>query len=160
MHGIAANEGFFAVFADDERTIRTLIDQHEFIAVEFQSGVQPRDQIALDDEVVLLGSAHGDARTTVFYQNFLALIPQAQAQSFIRPLARSDGDGGYHAGYIVGLPQHLEKRHLAAAALEGCDVDLTHGSAPLARQPLYHRGRGNDLARLGLTGHAVRGVHG
>src|ERR1017187_9772072 len=61
LHRVTANERFFAVLPDDERAVRTLIDQHELIAIELHAGMQSRYQVTLDDQIILFGPAQGDA---------------------------------------------------------------------------------------------------
>ena len=83
LHRVAAHEGFLAVLADHERAVGALIDQHELVAVELDPRVQPGNQIALDDEIVLLGAAHGDVGAPILHQDLLALIAQSQAIALV-----------------------------------------------------------------------------
>ena len=49
--------------------------------------MQARNEIALDDEIVLLGAADRDVGAALIHENLLPLIPQAKAVGFVCPLA-------------------------------------------------------------------------
>ena len=87
-------------------------------------------------------------------------LPDTQAQLQGAALvACGEREGGQHAGDILGLPQHFIECHLGSLAAYRRDVDLTDRSAPFGRKPLDGRGGRDDLAGLGLAGHAVGRVH-
>ena len=83
---------------------------------------------------------------------------QAQPQGAAL-IARRQRDRRQHAGDILGLPQHFIECDLGSLAANRRDVDLAHRGAPFGREPLDGRGSRDDLARLGLAGHAIGGVH-
>src|SRR5258708_17241103 len=100
LHRIAAHEGFLAILAEHKGAVRTLIDQHEFIAADFDPGVQPRDEVALHHQIVLLGAAHRDVRTALGDQDLLPLVskPQPLRLAALLALARGNLDRAHHAG--------------------------------------------------------------
>jgi hypothetical protein len=107
-----------------------LIDEHELVAVEFDLGVQARNQVALDDDVVLFGPADRDTGARIVEQDFLPLEPHAQSARVLLFLARgrlAECNRRQHARRILFLPQHLVELVFARLAFQCRDVDLTHG---------------------------------
>ena len=62
LHAVAAHEGFLAVDGLHEGAIGALVDEHELVAIDLDARVQSRDQVALDDEVVVFRAPDGDVR--------------------------------------------------------------------------------------------------
>ena len=58
---VAAHEYFLTVARLHERAVGALIDEREAIAARFDARVEPRDQITLDDDIVVLGAPERDA---------------------------------------------------------------------------------------------------
>ena len=107
-----------------ERAVGALIDEHEFVAVDLDARVQARDQVALDDDVVVLGAADGDCgwRSSTHQ---LAILHRSRSRMACAPSRASSGDRRHHAGDVLGLPQHLVERDLARPGpLMRRDVDL------------------------------------
>jgi hypothetical protein len=69
----------FPVGALHERSVRALIHQHELVPAQLDTRMQARDQVALDDEVVVLGAADGDAGLLIIELELAVLASQAQA---------------------------------------------------------------------------------
>ena len=142
-----------------EGAVGALVEQQESGLVGLDARVQPRDQVALDDNVVVLGAANRGLRAMVIEHDLLAEAAQTQAP---RPglLAVRQRNRWQHAGHVLGLPQHLIERDFVAAALQRRDIDLAHRRAPFRRQLFDHRERRDHLSRLGLAGHTICRVHG
>src|SRR5690606_9969735 len=85
LRAVAPDEDLLAAARVHERAVRALVYEREFVAARLDAGMQPRNQIALDDEVVVLGAAERDALAAFADQDLLALIAQAQA---LRPPIR------------------------------------------------------------------------
>src|SRR5690606_17450745 len=79
LRAVAPHEDLLAAARMHERSVRALVDQRELVAARLDPGMQPRDQIALDDEIVVLGAAERDHLAAFADQDLLALIAQAQA---------------------------------------------------------------------------------
>ena len=159
LRAVAANEDLLAGIRLHERAVRALVDERELVAARLDARVHARDQIALDDDVVLLGAAQGRALAPLADGDLAALIAQAQ------PLRTRAGlsavpDCRQHARRLVGLPKHLEQHDLVGPAADRRDVDLTRDRLPLGRQVLDRRQRRDDLLRLGLARHPIGRVHG
>src|SRR5579872_3405723 len=60
LQAVAPHEGFLAVGCLHERAVGALVDQHELVAADLDARVQARDQVALDHDIVVLGTADGD----------------------------------------------------------------------------------------------------
>ncbi len=80
-------------------------------------GVQPGDQVALDDHIVVFGPPDDHGRMALVQHDFAVLELQAQAQ--VRQGAVAHGDGRNHAGHIFGLPEDLIQDDFITLALEG-----------------------------------------
>src|SRR5262249_55612283 len=78
LHAVPAHEGFLAFARRDERAVGALVDQQELVAVELDARMQPRDQVALDDDVVLFGTPDRNVGATVVDHDLLALKAYAQ----------------------------------------------------------------------------------
>src|SRR5690606_28687987 len=106
LRAVAPHEDLLAAARVHERSVRALVDEGELVAARFDARVQPRDQIALDDEIVVLRAAERDALPAFADENLLALVAQAETlRASIRLLRPRHGR--QHAGRLVGLPQHL-----------------------------------------------------
>src|SRR4029453_41474 len=125
LHAVAADERLLAFARGDERAVRALIDQQELVAVVLDASVQPGDQVALDDDVVLLGATNRDIGAAVVDHAFLTLKAHAQPARalFLGGRGIAERDRRQHAGGVLLLPQHLEQLVLAGLALERGDVD-------------------------------------
>src|SRR5690606_15393151 len=55
---VAADVNLLAVVLLDEGPVRTLVHQHEVLARRFDPGMHAGNEVALDDDVVLVGATH------------------------------------------------------------------------------------------------------
>ena len=66
LHAVPAHEGFITVLGLHESAIGALVDEYELVPVDLDARMEPGDQIALDDEIVVFGPPDrhpsGDAR--------------------------------------------------------------------------------------------------
>ena len=65
LQTVAPHEGVFLAGGLHESAVRALIDEDEVVAVDLDARMQPRDEIAADDEIVVLGAADGNVGTLV-----------------------------------------------------------------------------------------------
>ncbi len=84
--------------------------------------MQPRDQVPLDDETVVLGAPDRGARVLIVEENLPVLAGKAQAHETHR--TRIHRDRRHHAGDVLRLPQDLVESDLAPLPLHGRDIDL------------------------------------
>ena len=133
LRAVAPNEDLLAGVGLHERAVRALVDERELVAAHFDARMNARDQVALDDDVVVLGAAERRALAAFADRDLAALVAQAQP---LRPCARLRAavpDRRQHARRLFGLPQHLEQHDLVGLAAHGRDIDLPRGGLPLGR---------------------------
>jgi hypothetical protein len=119
--------------------------------------MQPRHEIALDHQVVLLAAAQGRRRALARVQHeLLAEVAQPDPELLLQLGDRRDRR--QHAGRLAVLPKHLEDRDLFVLATRHRDVDPSRDGLPLLGQPLLDCIRDDDLPGLGLARHAIRRV--
>jgi hypothetical protein len=76
-----AYEQFLSVAGLYEGPIRALVDQYEVAATDHDAGVQARAQVALDYDIILLGTANGDARGELVHHQLAVIEPQPQTHA-------------------------------------------------------------------------------
>src|SRR6185369_17538513 len=78
---VLAYEQFLSVVSLYERAVRALVDQYELAATDLDAGVQARAQAALHYDVILLGTANGDARGALVHHQLAVIEPQPQTHA-------------------------------------------------------------------------------
>jgi len=87
-----ARERFLSVDGLHESAIRALIDQYETVATDLDARVQARDEVTLHHEVIVLGTADGDARLAFIHQQLSVIKLQTQTHPACRGrIARDPG---------------------------------------------------------------------
>jgi hypothetical protein len=71
LHAVAAHEQLLALARHHERTVGGLVDQQEAIAAHFDPRVQPRNQVALHHEVILVAAPERGVRALGIDRDFL-----------------------------------------------------------------------------------------
>src|SRR5215471_8948879 len=78
LRAVATDENLFAGVRLHERTVRALVDECELVAADLDPRVHAGDQIAFDDEVVLLRAAQRRALAALADRDLSALVAEAQ----------------------------------------------------------------------------------
>jgi len=84
LQDVAAHVQLLSLGGLHEGAVRTLIDQCELNATDLDAGVQARDHVALDHDVVFLGATNGDARLALIHQQLAIIEPQPQTHAACR----------------------------------------------------------------------------
>src|SRR5690606_31202558 len=129
LGAVAANESFFAAWVLQEGAVGALVHQQEFAATLLHAGVYAGNQVALDDQVVVVGPPHIDVLLAVV--DYDGGVTEAQRNSAGFPPFALPLDGGQHAGGLFGLPDEFEQGDLVQAAAHRRDVDLPSLALPL-----------------------------
>ena len=132
LRAVAADEDLLARVRLHERAVRALVDEREFVAARFDARMDARDQVALDDDVVVLGPAERRALAPFADRDLATLVAEAQTLRACAGLP-AVADRRQHARRLFGLPEHLEQHDLVGLAAHGRDVDLARGRLPLRR---------------------------
>jgi hypothetical protein len=107
-----------------------LIDEHELVAIDLDARMQPRDQVAADHQVVVVGAADGHVGAQLGQHDFATVECEPQPHRAPAFLCRY-GYRRQHAGDVIRLPEHFEQGDFRALTLERRDVYLPHGRLPV-----------------------------
>ena len=100
---IAPDERIVSVLALYERAVRALVDEHEAVLAGLDAGMQARDQVALDHEVVFLAAPERRRRPFAVIEHELgAEIPEPDPELLLEFGDRRDR--GQHARRLAVLP--------------------------------------------------------
>jgi len=81
LQGVLVHEQFLSVASPYECPVCALVDQYEVAATDHDTGVQARAQAAFNYDVILFGTADGDARGTLVHHQFSVIKPQPQTHA-------------------------------------------------------------------------------
>src|SRR6516165_12766141 len=81
LQGVLVYEQFLSVAGLYEGPVCAPVDQYEVAATDHDAGVQARAQAAFNYDVILVGTANGDARGTLIHYQFSVIEPQPQTHA-------------------------------------------------------------------------------